>query len=410
MLQQIKSVLKKILPDNIKQLLYKILNFLSDIKYTIEVRKLVSIKNVIKSMSVNFLYNKEEKLYYSPPAFDFFQLESFKLSEVIGHNSYAAVLKEAGVIGGSSLILLDKQNALYDIIQYDYRGNYLYTDAAIKDYKNECCFIKFKDSIASFDEGIFLGGNYSWNYYHLVYEFLVKFKEIDALNLDMSIPLLVDKICFEVPQYFELLSILNKENRKLIPLKKNEKYKVKNLYYFSAINFIPPNFINEKDIQPEDVLFNLESLDYLRKNLLPFATKKDFPKRIYLSRNKAGSRRKFNESEVFDALEKHEFKMFFPEDYSVAEQIALFNNADFIAGGSGAAFTNIIFCNPNCKVIIFAKNNLPFSGFSTIAKYIGVKMLYVTEDFSSVEKMNDIHESFSINISRLNKILSEWYS
>lgn len=429
----VKSSIKKILPENVKRLLIKILSLSTDIRYkiilyflnsnaslkfvtqaftfhTLELRKFKNIENIatIAPHNIEYLFNNSELLYYSPPVFDLLKLKDSHLVEVTDHNNYAAILNEAMVIGGSNLVLLEKQNALYDIKQYDSQKRYRYTDEAIQYYKNDYCLVKINDSKISFNEAIFLGGNYSWNYYHLLYEILIKFEQIDCLNLDINIPILVDKICFEVPQYLELFSILNKKERKMIPLNKGERYKVKQLFYFSCPNFIPPNFNNENDIQPADVLFNLKSLDYLRKNLLPLSAQTNFPKRIYISRSKASGRRQFNEDDVFDVLEKYGFKTVCPENYSIADQIIMFNTAEFIAGGSGAAFTNLLFCYQSCKVFIFSKNKIPFSGFSTIASYVGLEMLYFTEELSCIDDMKNIHESFHINTDKLNTLVADW--
>lgn len=429
----VKSSIKKILPENVKLLLLKIRSFIRDIRYeiilsflnsnsslkfvtqvftfhTLELRKFKNIENIaaIAPHNIEYLFNNPELLYYSPPVFDLLKLKDSHLVEVTDHNNYAAILNEATVIGGSNLILLEKQNALYDIKQYDSQKRYRYTDEAIQYYKNDYCLVKINDSKISFNEAIFLGGNYSRNYYHLLYEILIKFEQIDRPILDINIPILVDKICFEVPQYLELFSILNKKERKMIPLNKGVRYKVKQLFHFSCPNFIPPNFANGINILPVDTLFNLKSLDYLRNKMLTLSTQANFSKRLFLSRSKASGRRKFNEDDVFDVFEKYGFKTVCPEHYSIADQIAMFNNAEFIAGGSGAAFTNLLFCNQSCKVIIFAKNKIPFSGFSTIASYVGIELLYLTEDSSRIEDMRDLHESFHINSDKLNIEVANW--
>lgn len=120
---------------------------------------------------------------------------------------------------------------------------------------------------------------------------------------------------------------------------------------------------------------------------------------------KASGRRKFNEAEVIDVLQNFGFETVFPEELSFSEQISLFSHADFIIGGSGAAFTNLLFCNTSCKVIIFAKNTLPFSGFSTIASFVGFDLVYLTESSSYGEKNDNLHDSFVINTNKLIELI-----
>lgn len=431
MFSLVKSFIKKILPKKISlvitnfillknNLYYRISLFFLKKKMTfklgkkmlsiqkLENRQLITIEDIEQNYNIDYLFNIKTLLYHFPPIFELLNEIEFHLTKGIAIKYYGVILNDVRVIGGSNLILINEQKALYDIMQYDFQKKYRYTDEAILYYKDDHCLVKSNDSEITFNEAIFLGGNFSWNYYHLMFEILVKFKQIDILNLNIEIPILVDDICLKVPQYFELLSILNNGRRKIISINKGDRHRVNRLYYFSNPNFIPPNFKKDNDIKSSDVLYNLDSINYLRINLLPSSTKRFFPKRIYISRSKASTRRQFNENEVFNILKKYDFFTLYPEDYSITDQIAMFNNAEFIAGGSGAAFTNLIFCNKNCKVIIFAKNKIPFSGFSTIAAIVKAKLIYYTDKISQVDDMKDIHEAFYINVNSLNNDMDNW--
>lgn len=431
---KIKYFLRKVIPEQNWQILVKIwrilLKVVVKLKFEIFIffqnknrKSLLTLKIRKKYESRrfdnidNFLLNNPGKLKliykiqcdlnYCTPKFDNFNYADSDMKEITGVANYAVIFMDVGVIGGSNLILPNDKNVLYDVKYFDQREKYRYSDEAIKYYNNESCVIYKSSVINEFEEAIFMSGNYSWNYYHLVYEILAKFEQIDSLKLDIRIPLLIDKVCVEIPQFRELFTIFNVAGRALILLEKGKRYRVKKLYYFSCPNVVPPDFWDIKGIKPEDVLFNLKTLLYLRSNLLPNKAKGEFPKRIFISRSHASNRRQFNEEEVFVVLEKFGFNKIYPESYSVANQIALFNNAEFIAGGSGAAFTNILFCKQSCKAIIFAKGKLPFSIFSTIARFVGMELLYFTEDSARIDYMKSIHESFHISTERLNSVLNE---
>ena len=146
--------------------------------------------------------------------------------------------------------------------------------------------------------------------------------------------------------------------------------KWRTLYYLPLLNLIPPNFKNIDDIRFNDCLFHLDSITFLRNTLLPKMGVTNSKKRIFLSRKNASSRRNYNESEMVKIFEKYDFEIVCPETYAIAEQIYLFNNADFIAGVSGAAFTNILFCNPGCKILCMNSAQNELSVFSTIAKHL----------------------------------------
>lgn len=433
MLLLFRSYIRKILPEKVKIFLKKIYSIYTHLRYniiiyflntnavskfviqlltwhTLELRKFISIENVEAKLpeAIRYLYKKHVLLYFSTPAYDFVKLKKNELVEVSSHYNYGAILYHTTVIGGSSMILLDSQNVLYDVKQYDYQKKYNYTDEGIRYYKNDYCLIKKRNSITYFEKAIFLAGNFSNNYYHLFFEILIKFEQIDSRNIDIHIPILVDRISVEVPQYIELFSCFNKRERKIITLNVGERYKVGQLFYFSCPNYIPPNYLNPKDLKAEDLLFDLNSIKFLRIKLLPLKSKTNYPRKIFISRSKASARRLFNEEEIFEVFEKFGFKKVYPENYSVTDQIAMFNSAEFIAGGSGAAFANLVFCSQSCKIIIFSKNEIPFSGFSTIARYLELNLLYFTEDSSCIEEMKTLHDPFHINSNKLNSLLEHW--
>lgn len=68
--------------------------------------------------------------------------------------------------------------------------------------------------------------------------------------------------------------------------------------------------------------------------------------RIFISRNKAFTRKILNQDEVDTVLEKYDFKTVFLEDFRFAEQVAIFKNANAVIGVHGAGLTNILFCGP----------------------------------------------------------------
>lgn len=358
--------------------------------------------------SLELLYRDKVTLAYSPPKFDeYVTFESILVNEM-KYDQYAAAFKNASVLGGSSIIILPNKLVLYDIKSLDRNNRYSYSDPGILYFKQNNLIHKNAPVNEDIEEAIWMGGNFSWNYYHLLFEYLIKFGKLERLGLNLQIPILIDRICFEVPQFQELLSIVNHQRRQIISIDSMNCYKVKKLYYINCPNFIPPNFVNDKDIHPSDIQFDIKSLIDLKSMLLPYSSNKEFPKRFFISRKDTSGRRVFNEDEVFGILETFGFDLIVPEKLSVTDQIALFNQAECIAGGSGAAFANLLFCTKSCKAIIFSKNRLPFSGFSTIAYAVGVDIRYVTEESTKGDLLKNIHDPFVIEVEKLRRLLKEW--
>jgi len=371
--------------------------------------KFISLDDLLNLFpkKVKILTKSTKNLYHSAPIFNI-DFPEQKLESTYEFKSYAAIFNDVKIIGGSSIVIFAGKYALYDLKFQDKQNRFKYSDESIKCYNKDYCLIQYKNNGSIIDSAISLNGNYSLNYYHLLYEICIKFKYINESDIDIGIPIIIDKICLNIPQYAELLSLLNKQKREIISVAKDTIVSIKNLYYISCPNVIPPNYINDKDIQSRDVLFDIDAISYLRSSLLPCSSDKKFPKKIYLSRKMASGRRKFNEDEVFTVLEKYGFQIISPENYSIADQISMFGNADYIVGGSGAAFTNLLFCQPSCRIIILYKNQLPFSGFSTISAIVGSKLLYITDGISLVEDMDNIHDDFIINTLEFKMTIAKW--
>jgi hypothetical protein len=355
-------------------------------------------------------YYKENKiLHYVPPVFYGLRKNLNILPAVKGmtYTRYAFNINNATVFGSSNIIVCNKQ-ILYDLPFYDISGKYRYTDSKIIKISNRKKAIYWKGKKHQINRAVWMGGNYSWNYYHLMFEFAIKFLNLNKLNIPLDVPVLVDEICFDVPQYKELINIMNTQRRMLVSASKTGRYNIRNLYYVNCPSFIPPNLVNDNTITADDVQFDMEMLSELRTFLLPYSSERKFPAKIFISRKKTTSgRRPFNEDEVIDLCSQFGFETVSPEEFSFRDQIALFNQAQYIIGGSGAAFTNLLFCNRNCKAIIFTKTRLPFSGFSTPAHIAEVDLKYITEKNSDNISCN-LHDRFEIDINCLKQQLSDW--
>ncbi len=93
---------------------------------------------------------------------------------------------------------------------------------------------------------------------------------------------------------------------------------------------------------------------WLRETLLPLgesAASAPARKRIYISRRKASSRAVSNDAELLALLDAHGFVEVRLEELGLAEQIALFRQAEAIVAPHGAGLTNLVFCEPGTLVV-----------------------------------------------------------
>lgn len=347
------------------------------------------------------LYSEQNRLYYLPPAFDLNEIDA-PVQEGRVLTTSVARFNNVEIIGNSDLVLCNDNIGIYELFFLDSHKKARYkSDGGIVYYRNGKCIVKNRHSNIGIDEAILLTGNFSFNFYHFLFEDLVKFSLIEKAKLPVHIPLLVEARCCRVPQFLELISYFNQSGRQIIQIEKGIIYKVRKLYHVSSPHFLPPDLICYKNVFPSDYQFDFSSLKFIRARLLE-SRKHDvstFPVRMFLSRKgqKGGKVRHFNEDEIFNVLKDFGFVKFYPEEYSMSEQIAAFNNADFIAGGTGAAFSNILFCKPGCVALIFTSFDFKLSIFSSIAGFNNSKMLYISDKSKKINQLKSIHESFHIN-------------
>ncbi len=74
-------------------------------------------------------------------------------------------------------------------------------------------------------------------------------------------------------------------------------------------------------------------------------------RRLFVSRRNAKTRRLENDDQVERLLAQRGFEAHFMEDYSLAEQARLVNNADVVVGVHGAGLANLMFAHPQAHVI-----------------------------------------------------------
>ncbi len=97
---------------------------------------------------------------------------------------------------------------------------------------------------------------------------------------------------------------------------------------------------------------------------------------IFLARE--NDRRAFNQDEIENIAIRNGFRLVYMEKLSFREQVELMFRAKIIVGASGAAFSNILFCQKGARVLSWL---LPqyrgFSSFSNLAHAVGADMRYI---------------------------------
>ena len=258
------------------------------------------------------------------------------------------------------------------------------------------------------DTGIHICGKFSTNYYHELYENLNRLLLLREVSIPVEVPVLVDEAVLRIPSLKVILYyLLDNKKRQVIPISPNQLYCCKTLYYLDHLHYIIPHRKNKNKVnKDENSYFDLNYLRLQRDELLKIKAQHSTPKRLFLTRSNTTSRH-FNEEEVFSVLQRYGFVKVFPGELPFEEQVALFNNAEWIVGGSGAAFSNILFCNSACKSISFRASRdikgVPL--FRTIALASGCSFWHYPAD--RLTSSNGLHSDYYIDPERFENIIKK---
>jgi hypothetical protein len=114
--------------------------------------------------------------------------------------------------------------------------------------------------------------------------------------------------------------------------------------------------------------WNPYAVDFLRHSFLPCGSPPSdtLPKRFYIIRE-GYTRGISNEQEVRDYFKSQGWALIAPEKLSIPDQIALFRDAEAIAGLHGSALTNLVWCSPGASVIEFTPADFMSGAFEWLS-------------------------------------------
>lgn len=308
-------------------------------------------------------------------------------------DTYWAELTDASIIGASSVVISKDGIMLYDMLAHRHQYKANMTDNGLcliggspKHIGDYYIYNYLPNGTLEIPTAISLACNMSNNYYHFMLQVASRFYLLSKVEINQTVPLVLDEQVMKIPQMKEVVEALNIDNRKIILIKKNQLLKVNTLYVISEPNVIVPNSFARGERRTENFAFDKNALDYLKYTLMKRIPSCDdiYPKRAFLSR-KGCSKRRCNEEELEPVLSKFGFESLQTGNLTIAQQIALFSNVEHVIGGSGAAFTNLLFCNEGAKATLFMSGPYNVTCFSSLAIVNHVKTYFAYDSNSNEE-------------------------
>ena len=313
-------------------------------------------------------------------------------------------------IQGNSDVIVDLSNeCVISEAGYNMNPNEEMVDGLLYRTRKNVCLLRnnMKHDKEFIPSGIMISGKFSHNYYHILFENLIRLVYLDRLNLPKNVPIMVDRKSLSYTSIKRIFDILTEDCGRGVVLLDDEKiYHVGKLYAFSRVNKFPSHLLTN-DFRTVDYLYYAPALLQMREKLLTHMSSKVFPKRIFISRTNSASRH-YNEDEVYNVLRPYGFEMVAPEMFSIEDQMSLFYGAQYIVGGSGAAFSNLLFVNSNTTAIIFTRGTydkiIELPVFNTIANISGGRVVYFPNMIMNNE---NVHVNYTIDCVKFTEVIKK---
>lgn len=318
---------------------------------------------------------------------------------------FIAVLNNVNIIGENYIIFDENNYCIYDMPLNDDEDKFYlqYNNTTYVD-KNITC-IYYNEPTYTIEEGIMLIGACSYNFAHFHTEVLSKLCLINEIDEYNGVPILIDDVCLCTPAFVEELEMLNKNGRKIIPIKKGCCYNINKLVYISDLAIYPFQLKIGCWFKNKDCIMSDLCIKPLNENL---SIKSDnIFRKIYISRRNAINPRLENQDMVEQIFAENGYEIIFTESMSFYDKLKIFSEAEFIAGTFGAGLTNIIFANKNAKFICIQPKVIEWPWYSNIAGILGQQFYFLDAELSKYTPFRYYQNTFRLDEDFLRKFLKQ---
>ncbi len=234
------------------------------------------------------------------------------------------------------------------------------------------------------------------NYFHWMLDALPQFHLLDKLNLSPK------------KLYIECESRFQKETLGFLGYREEQIISSKQFPYISAATLIVPSFPGKSGYPPA------WACQFLRETFLPHREQGKLERpdqeyqRIYLSRRSAKRRRILNEAALVSFLKSYGFIEVQTDHMSVLDQVRLFNNAEIVVAPHGAGLTNLVFCQPQTKVVELFSPQYVNGCFWTLCEQVGLCYYYLIGEGSPPPEYYEsrrVTDDIEVSLSKVKNIL-----
>ena len=311
-------------------------------------------KNVISEIKLDKIFNLEKK-------YTIYEIEKGRI--------YTDTVENVAIIKNNCLLPVSFQQLSGEIKNLKF--NKVLSSGTPRIIKN------FGGSVFNLTQGA--SGN---NYFHFLFDILPKLKIYDQYKPFLDINY------FYVPKITDwqvnIFSILGINSKKLIDSNSHRHVRADKILTVDHPWYYKGFVQNEVKNVPDWIIF------WLREKFLHLSKKFNSCELIFIDRSESTFNhcKLQNNQEVIEFLEKKGFKSYKVGQLDFFEQIYLFQNAKTIIGPHGAAFTNLVFCEPKTNIIEIIPNNHPSQKCQRISNLLNLNYIRINVPLLKNQNMN----------------------
>ena len=243
-------------------------------------------------------------------------------------------------------------------------------------------------------KGIVVFGSGAFNWYHWLIEILPAAFLAEKLPAKYArFPLLVPEPCGAAGTFMDSVALFAGDRPQIV-MPAGAMYQVEQLVMIDPVVNGPMNMragywprVTDYS-QSGDVLLNYRAAILDRLGLAPERPSR----RVFLARS--NDRRSFNQADLIAIAERQGFEAVYPERMTFREQVKMYAEADILLGASGAAFANMLFCQPGAQGLTWLLPQYDgFCAYSNLARVAGVTLNYLFVTPQS--KINSSFDAYS---------------
>ena len=318
---------------------------------------------------------------------------------------YIAQLSDVIITGGSDYIITKDHKILNDEL-VDYPGEeFGIKSPHVKFRHKDKLILGYSEGVPKeIKKGILISSGHDFNYFHWMVECLPKMLLVDTIPSLHDIPILIPNRLHNNLE--AALEKCNTTNREIIKINMGIPYHVEELIFPSALSRILDRYEGELAFNSDIVLSkNWISKVSDRIKESSSSSKAKPWRRLFLTR-KSGIRAVENIDQIEQTLLQYNFEIIELDKVSLDFQIELFSQASFVVSPSGAALTNMIFCQPGTKILILMSDHeiSNYYFWTQLGDFLGLDVTILSgERLFNITNKYSVHDDYRIDMDVLIK-------